>query len=332
MGKSLMVNGSAGVVVPVNTVRFFALANAAPSAETTRENADIKQRTTGTYSKLYVRVEANANEGDSTFTFWKNGSAGNQVITVGDSAIGVFYVGAATDSVIAGTDSVCIRVATSGFGAALTFNIIAVLFEPDDSAETVVRHAATGFTDLSDGVTYFFAPSDYMGAGAQGTETLAQFKIAAPGTIRNLYARAKTNLCVTGDTVITVRKNGGNAGTPADLSVAITPLSTNPFEDTANLISVVAGDLINVSSVSPNLLNVTLAIVSFEFMSAARQFHTVYARTKDGIGPQDFNITRFIPIGGGGLQETAETNVKTEMQIAGTISKFGFLVASNTIA
>ena len=48
MANAVMINGSAGTSVTRGSTNYYALANAAPTAQSNRTNADITQRTAGT--------------------------------------------------------------------------------------------------------------------------------------------------------------------------------------------------------------------------------------------------------------------------------------------
>jgi len=328
MGKSLMVNGGPGTSQLKNLTRFHVLANAAPIAQSSEGNAQLTQRTAGTYSKMYVRVESNAADGDTTFTFRKDTGGGsldgNQIITVASGVTGEFFVGSATDHVNV-ENKICCKVVTGnseGTGA-VSFTIIAILFEPDDATLTVVRHASTGATDLSDGRTYYFAPSDIIDINSL-TETNAEFKVGAAGTIKNLYAKASSNVGLA--TTITVRKNEVDTA----LTLTIGATVTTPVEDTTHSFTVAVGDTVSVASVTLAGLSVIPAIISFEFVSTESKFHSVFGNSGT-LFFQNFNLLRYVPIGGGGLVETSELQVKTEMQIAGTASKFTVQVGDNTL-
>ena len=94
-------------------------------AETTEANTKQKLRVATTLSNMTVRISPNTTTATSTFTLKKNGSAGNQTVSIGSGATGFFTDTTNTDDVTA-TDEVNYEIVTGATGTSLTVNKTAI--------------------------------------------------------------------------------------------------------------------------------------------------------------------------------------------------------------
>ena len=119
-------------------------------------------------------------------------------------------------------------------------------------------------------------------------------------------------------------------GSPPGLDV--TPTGTGAWEDTSSPVTVVANDDISHTLLTANTGSITLEIVSIQWTATNKKFHSVFGKAGSGLGSVAFGTTRFWPLGGGSVTPAStEANVKTQMQIAATITNLTTYVAVNTI-
>lgn len=329
MAKSFMYNGGSGTSVTGGTTRYFVVGNAAPSSETTEGNAQIDWPTPGTFSKLAVLVVTHSDLGGSATTYFSyrqdEGAGpgdGNQVIAVGEGQTGEFEeTDGITDHVDAGT-LIDYQVDNSA-GTTLNFTIIDVLFEPDDATETVVRHAATGFPDLSNGSTYYAAIAD-RGVTPSTVETQSKIGLNAAGAARQLQVNVSGSLHSATD--VHLRKNASSNV----ITVSIAALTSGIFITTSS-VDYALGDYINYSIVSVVGPALFIEIISVEYKTTTNQFHSIFASSGDSF-LHAFNVNRYVSVGGGATSmESAESRTRIDANMAVKASNLLVYVVENTL-
>lgn len=339
MAKSLMVaSNPAWMIINDNTTRYFVLANAhLPTAgETSEANTQITQRTAGVMSNLYAIVADNTFFDDgvssSTLRTRKNGLNGNQVLTIPHQAIGEFEDTTHTDTIANGDEFNGQVVLPSAIGTkTVSFVVCSVVFNAPN-INTVLRHAATNFADMSDGNSYAFALSD-NGDVLNTLFANAEFPFRAAGFIRGLFVKVSSNGNTSAgtNTVVTLYKN--QVATGLSISIPANETVQTIFENTVDHVSVADGDTICLVVDSVNSGAVILEIISVEWASTNFKFHSVFAYSGGGMTQQAGNDD-YLPIGGGGVAFVLEpeANHRTEMQMACTVSHLMTYVSANTVS
>ena len=329
MSKALLVTGSHGTIVVANSTRYLPLGNAPLVVTATTANAQVKFRSTGTLSNLYVRIEANTLEEDAVIRVRRNGALGsagasvangNQTVTVLAGATGEFEDITNTDTVADGDTYNYSIVTLSGVNTRLT--VASCIFNAND--DTVQKHVASGFPALA-GREYWYAITDNAVSANTAVDMSAQ--MAATAVVKNLFVKVSAN-GLAGNTTISILKNS----TTTLQSVIVPGGGTGTYEDTTNHLLAENDAIMFVVSVPTEAgLTITPAIVSCEIVTVDKKFHLIYAQAS-GMASQAFTTIRFMPIGGGGALETTEENVKSEINLKATASRLGVYVSANSIA
>jgi hypothetical protein len=319
-----MVTGTGTpITIGRNLTRYFVCANAPLVAESTEAYTQIRHRILGVFSALSVVVAANTKDEAATLRFRNSqlGGNGNQVITVPGSTTGTFTDAVNTDST-GGKDRINYSLLSPDeetAGQTIIIGLISIVFSA--TTNTVVRHAAVNFPDLSDGATTFYSLCGDAAVDDPTDETYVRFDTNAPAFNEYLFVYVSQNLGTVA-TAVNFRVNGGDYGP----TVSITALTTGIFEDTVSSYYTYANDDVNYSVVSANQLAVVIEIISIGRVSTDKTFHSVYSTLS-----QPFNQTYFMPLGGGTRNTGVEAGVKTPMGMTATVSNLTLLVKSNTI-
>lgn len=197
----------------------------------------------GTLKNLQVAVSANARTSSTTVRIRKNAANGNQTLSVGAGATGIFEDTTNTDAVAIG-DSVGHRF-ISGLGTGtLTFQSMTM-----DLVLTGRDFPLTSGRDGSGGVSP--GATVYSGLGgidmtSTTTEAHAQARARIPFRWKALGASCVFNTYPDGALVLTARKNGADT-----LMTCTIPLgATGDFSDVTNAVDVAVGDLLAIKAVS----------------------------------------------------------------------------------
>ena len=186
----------------------------------------------GTCSKLQCYVSANARTTTTTVKFRKNGADGNQSVSIGSTATGLFEDASNTDTVASG-DELGYSLTTGTGANTITVKRMSVKFvgTADETALIAQRttNGATGTRYGSPGARF----------GTTTTETDAQFKLPFDCSISTLTIRANWS---TGTHTIKSRKNGANG----NQSITRNASGTATVTDSSNSDSFTAGDLLGV--------------------------------------------------------------------------------------
>jgi hypothetical protein len=289
----------------------------------THQNSSVEARVMaeaqapGTFSNVFCYISANAAAADSFLRFRKNGSNGNQVVTIGAGATGQFEDTSNTDAVT--TDDDLTVSITAGSGGALTSRMTNTLFVP--SSGTVVsfmRGGASwgnGTTDMPCGIV---AHSNGNNVTAAPTEADCQATFSIAGTLQALWLNLDANTRT--DTVVWRSRINGSNG---NIAVSIGAGATGVFEDTSNTDAISAGDEVNLlmdvgagtGDMRPRSMRIDFVSGSSAFVFAVVQEHGLAAQTCTN------GATRYVPVGGsvrGAAVEATEVHSQAHANVAFT--------------
>ena len=191
-------------------------------------------RAAGRLSNLFVKIALNSLDVTATIAILKNGSAGNQSISVGAGLTGEFYDSVNHDTVASGDSLIALLTSSAGTGT-IFIGALGVVFTATTNLSVYV--ATLGLSRLSDGAgaDVFSAPGV---TDRVTTEANAQIRIPSAGVMKNLFWRFTANTNSSAETVIS-RINGVDGA----LSLSIPATTTGNFEDITNSDTLAANDL-----------------------------------------------------------------------------------------
>lgn len=315
-----------GQGVNISTTTNFALGNTYINSISTENQAQVTWRTGGTFSKLYARISTNSVTASSTIKYRVGAANGNQLVTIGSGATGEFQDNVNTDSVSAG-NQVNYQIVTGATGTNINVNIIAVLFAPTTTANTINRLTGiVGGTDTSVNTTYYntIAGQTSIALTGQTTEANAQFKNKTAATLQNLYAYISANTASVATATSRVNSVAGN------LTVSIGSGTTGAFEDTTHSDTIASGDLINYAFNSTVTTSITLATLSVEYLTTSGKTHFP-SGSFSGYTTINANSTRYITVGGGIRPSAIESFAEVKAQVAFTASNLECFIQTNTV-
>jgi hypothetical protein len=292
---------------------------------TAQENRrQIPTRSTGTYSKLLVRITANSSSGNITVRSRKNGANGNLNLTISAGFTGVIEDIVNSDAVAAG-DLYCLQYVATGTTGTLTFSVISLVF--DATTNCVSKLVAEGYTIATASVTHYL-PASGDRSGTTTSEAATQNQVKRAGLAKNLYLFIISNARTT-DTVFTLRKNAVDTG----IKVTVGPGVVGPIEDTTHTVSVAANDKLNWALTSgTGIESLVFAFISFEYETSTEHFWLsagCVGATSDLV--INANLTHYLPIGGGLTSYTTEADTKLKLRQRCTLSDLLIYVGVNTV-
>jgi len=210
--------------------------------------AAMLMRTAGTWSNISIKILTNTRDDALTGKSRINGVDGNQSVTVPASTTGTFTDAVNTDSIAAGN-----KINYEIFSAHSTSTTLLM------TIANWTSHYAASSGDPVYRLTSVFN-SNNMNANTQEWlsvcqgETLyavneafiQQYVPAEGGTLKNAYANVSAALGGSTGVVLTMRVNAVNSA----LTMTLPPATSGDFEDVANSVAVVEGDLISWGMVS----------------------------------------------------------------------------------
>ena len=245
MAKSVLFSGvsrSTGTI-GAGFTRFFPVGSGnAQGWESIENRAQVKYRTSGTLSNMSVYVGSNTFTGSTTVRLRKNGSNGNQNLTIGAGATGRFVDLINTDSIATG-DALCYQFVTPSVGE-MVISSASVQYEVAGS-ETITRLVGNlGFNSANGNLRYLGLPTRYSDSLStpHATESLQQHELKAATTFRNFHIFIATN-SATASSTMRVRKNGSNANQVLTIGAG----ATGWFEDNTNTDSFAINDKFSIS-------------------------------------------------------------------------------------
>lgn len=293
--------------------------------------ADCKQtwRTPGSFSNLYATVSANGVTATSTVNFRKDtggGSAnGNQSLSIGSGATGVFEDTSNSDSVSSG-DKIDYQLVTGGSGTTITVNVITALFSA--TTNTSKRMATGSASTLSTAnTTYFSKFSGATGGSTATTEANEQVKFLTAGTLKNGFASITVN-SRTNSTSIKTRKSG----VAGNISISVSTGLTGVFEDSSNTDTVAVNDLWNWgTTLGSTNNNFTIALFGIDFETTDGS--GMYTKGSGSAGiTQNTSTPTYYSVQGTKLDTTTEANTQMKSGIAVTCSNLEINVTSNSVS
>ncbi len=331
MAKSLLIAGTGTQQTFIRAgigeeARYFVCANAPLVLETVRARTQITYHSPGIISLGNVVVSENQFAWDAALVLEVNGVAGNTTITIPASLTGRFSDTTHTDAINDG-DEVNWKLVSSpdDSGVRIGLTAASVVFAP--TTDTVVRHAAINFAQQVNAQTTYAALSDDCST-LNTIEVYARFNCNAVGKKRKLFVYVSQWTNTSGFTAtVTLRVNGSNT------ALTVSPTGTGIFEDedVAHEVDIAANDDVNYVTVTTGTGSITVEIISVEWVSTAKQFHAIYARTGAGL-TQNHGLTRFMPGGGGGaLSAEPELSCRIPIGFAASISHLTNYISANTI-
>lgn len=327
MAKTLLVTASANLAATSAATEYWALSNCTLGRSATEAHKQILYRSPGVLSNLYVRVTANAANTARTLNVRKNGADGNQIVTIGIGATGIFEDTTHTDTVAAG-DLLAYQTITPGAGAT-TFGIMSNVF--DATTNTVTRLSITAL-GTSAGVAYATASQTTYNqlAGELASNVTAELSgqttFRKAGTLKNLAVYVSANARTT-NTVIRSRKNLAAGNQVVTFGSGI----TGWLEDTTNSDTIAVGDELDYQTVtSTGTQTLTMQSCSCDFeTTTGKNGICLSSRTAATVpGP---SVTNYYPISGGLATDTTESNKQMKMRGAYTFSELSANVSANTI-
>lgn len=279
-------------------------------------------RSAGTLSNMSIRITANTVAGNSIFTCRKNTAAGNQTVTVGSSATGIFTDSTHTDTIAAG-DKVCVQSVPGATTNTFTVSVISFLFGA--TTNTVSRlNTSNSNAWSSSGVLFFTPVGDNTNSGGTATESQVKVRQRKAGTMQNGEINISANANTAASTMLS-RKNGANG----NLSVSITGSTTGFFEDTTHSDTIAAGDDYNWTWTSGASLSTTVETYAVDFISTGGDGQIVMA--SDSAATQLKTVTTYRGLGGALATSTTEAFTSTVAGSAFTFSELTIVVSTNTV-
>ena len=274
----MSAKGNTGTAVNNGTSPFVAPMGGLRTLNTVENRSQFLARDTYTWSRLYVRVTANGLTAATTIVSRKNGANGNQSITIGSGATGVFSDEVNSDGLVSG-DLFNSQIVAGATGVTITFTIVASrLFS--SSAVPIL-----GLADDSSVVTFGQTRYDILAGEPEDTATEldCQYTFRVAATLSNLRAFISANDL---DAAVTIRTriNGINGAQ----SLSIGAAATGSFEDAVNTDAIVTGNLVNYQIVAAGTVgSITYRIIQLKSAATGRQA----IASRAGLGSDAFGTT-----------------------------------------
>lgn len=226
---------ASGQGTAASTTRYVPVASELEDTGT-EATAQVLVRDSYTLSGLYVRVIANAATANSTVRSRVGGVNGNQLVTIGAGATGVFQDAVNSDALVSG-NLVCTEL-VNGAGGGVTWSVIGYkLNTVANTTPILVTYRAAG-TSLSATQTTYCPILGHLDDNT--TESRSQYIFRVAATLSNMRVYVNSNT-LDGATTIRTRVNGVNG----NQSVSIGAGASGSFEDAANTDAIAVGNSAN---------------------------------------------------------------------------------------
>lgn len=296
------------------------------AANTTEGLGQVKNRGASTLQNININVITNARVAASTFSSRKNTAAGNQSVSVGAGATGVFTDNTHTDSLADGdlynynwltaTDAGAHALAVSSAGAQLSMAGQAFVILNTGSYQS----SGTGLGQSSTAYSPF-AGMALTGSGSfNTTETNAQQPAIESATLSNMYFAGASST----SNGAQFRKNTANGN-------QVHPGTTgNPIvlEDTTHTDSVVSGDVFNMKQVTGSFQSYQPAVLAVKYLGSTTNQCPLYG---GGALVTGTGATAFWPPAGVTSNLSTEAATQFACPSAGTLSTAYAKLTVNTI-
>ena len=288
----------------------------------TEANVNIPWRAAGTFSGLYANMQTRASTSILTVTFRNAGAAGNQTISIGTAATGIFQDTIDSDVVVAGSKVDVEFVIPSG---SITLEAMNVAFNVG-TGSTVTRLLNCGPANIAlSSSTSYYLP---VGANvAIALETNAQFKSATAGTLNNLLtiitANARPNA-----TTFNSRVNAA-AGS---LTISVGSASTGIFEDTSHSDVYASGSLFNYQTISGSgSATLTIEVFGAQFVSGGTNMSVPFITGGSAVGVSSGAATFYLAAAGSAGHNTADADAANYALTTYTASHMQAFVSANSL-
>ena len=167
-------------------------------------------------------------------------------------------------------------------------------------------------------------------ADPQATENRVQVRIRSSYTLANMYVRVLVSTSV--NVPLRSRVNGANGA----LLVTVTADTTGAFQDTVNSDSLVTGDLVNFSVVSPGPVDggISVSLVGFTMVNASGDDTVLVSNSSVDTGyTQAGGLTRYQGVAGTiNTGVTTESDTQYTVRTSSSLTNFRVFVVANAIA
>lgn len=285
-------------------------------------NVEFHVTKDGTFSGLTTLTDSANTSGDSTFTFRKNGSDGNQSVTVAQNTAGINQDTVNSDSVSEG-DTVSIGLTTTA--GSIGIASLTILFEADDGSTTqflMSRGSPSAFGN-NNTVRYIVPVGEIITTNFTNESNASNY-IMTDAVASNLGVYILDNTRTT-DTRFALRKNGALGNQLVTFSGGQTGFAS----DSINTDSIAADDLINFrmqtfgSGNQITLRNIQLTLTSDNPQEMTLLGGGPYVRSSTG-------AALYGRVGGGsGNPSGNEVNNNSVLGVDATLSKFSIYTSAN---
>jgi len=304
--------------VPASSTRYAVCASAGLFFNATEAKTQIAYHEPGVMDQLAARTLSVGKGIANTLTLRINGDFGNSNISIPNSSTAYWEDNTNTDTIADG-DLVNFSLANATLSTT-TVEALAIHFTPTDTNSTFVRYAAVNFHNLW-GTGKDSAALSANVVAASSTEARHQCRMAASGTLSNLFLRLTTNS--RGGVDAGIRINGVDGNLFIDTGNA----GTGVFEDTTNTDVVVEGDLVNYHFDGGAIVGfsdtITMDMLSVEWRNTNNQYHVILSPPGGSVFAPA-NNPGYFPIGGGSQgagDRAAEADVQIDLNHAAELRR-----------
>jgi hypothetical protein len=247
-----------------STPRFYFL-NGRAVAISNELNVGMAFRSACTLRNLFVRLSANGNSGNTTFTTRINGSDGNLSVTFSTGATGILEDTANSDSV-AVDDEVNYGVSSTGSGN-VTPNPMGVMADwsaAQDDGFAMCGTAGAGLARTASATVHYLTCIGANSSAGVTNESQTQVTPSFNVTLSDLTIYVGTNN-YTADATLTLRNNGADG----NQIVTIGAGATGFFTDNVNTDNVLAANPFNCSIVGGSANSMTFWSLSVTMINTA---------------------------------------------------------------
>lgn len=284
-------------------------------------NVQLKAPVAGVFSRLAMRVTANARSTTTTVRFYLAGASGAQALSIAGGATGWFEDTSNTDTAAAG-DQFCLQIVTGTGTGAITTSEAQVVFEASSGSKQIWAGDGPGAFNNSTTVIY----AGIFGGQNQSTESQVQAHAPDAGTWSNLQVFVESNSLTVSTTTWRSRVNGANG----NQSVTVAAGATGWFEDTTNSDSLALGDLIAVSRAGSGGGSGLATINQFQSLWTPTNGKMLIGGGAGLIRTLAASATEYMMPWGQKVKSTTEADVLTRLPYAGTLSALRVRVVSGT--
>ncbi len=225
-----------GVSEVLGNGRFFPVATTWQSS-TSESDVEFHVTKDGTFSGLVAVIYSANTSGDSTFTFRKNGSNGNQSVTVAQNTTGIHQDTINSDTVSVG-DTISIGLTTTA--GSIGISSLTILFEADDGSTTQFLMTRASFAFSNNNTFRYIVPAGELLVNNFTNESAASNYIFNDSVASNLGVYVSANARST-STTFRFRKNESFGNQIVQFNGG----ESGFISDSSNTDSLSANDLIN---------------------------------------------------------------------------------------